>query len=80
MVEDILSKIGEYMFSSDVDKKTVQELFLSDEYLKVQYDEKFVQELINIFADYYADCLVRLPMYYELKIEEIELICNIVRK
>ena len=55
MVEDILSKIREYMFSSDVDKKTVQELFLSDEYLKVQYDEKFVQELINIFTNYFGE-------------------------
>ena len=29
-------------------------------------------------CDYYADCLVRLPMFYELKNEEVELIINTI--
>ena len=29
-------------------------------------------------CDRYADCLVRLPMYYDLKKEDIEYICQII--
>ncbi|MDR0828547.1 MAG: dTDP-4-amino-4,6-dideoxygalactose transaminase [Prevotellaceae bacterium] len=31
-------------------------------------------------CDKFADCLVRLPMFYELKKEEIEKICNVIKK
>jgi dTDP-4-amino-4,6-dideoxygalactose transaminase len=31
-------------------------------------------------CDRYADCLVRLPMYYDLKVEEVIKICDIIRK
>lgn len=34
------------------------------------------RELPN--CDMFADCLVRLPMYYELGIEDVHLICNII--
>lgn len=34
--------------------------------------------LVN--CDHFADCLLRLPLYYELKDEEIELICNVLKK
>ena len=30
-------------------------------------------------CDYYADCLVRLPMFFELKNEEIQLIINLIQ-
>lgn len=30
-------------------------------------------------CDRYADCLVRLPMYYDLKDEEVNMICDIVK-
>lgn len=30
-------------------------------------------------ADRFTDCLVRLPMYFELEIEEVTLICNLVK-
>ncbi len=29
-------------------------------------------------CDHFADCLVRLPMFYELKVEEVEKICKII--
>ncbi len=31
-------------------------------------------------CDMYADCLVRLPMYYDLTEEDVELICSIIQK
>jgi dTDP-4-amino-4,6-dideoxygalactose transaminase len=31
-------------------------------------------------CDRYADCLVRLPMYYDLKDEEVIGICNLIRE
>ncbi len=31
-------------------------------------------------CDRYADCLVRLPMYYDLTIEEVEMICEKIRE
>ena len=27
-------------------------------------------------CDHFADCLVRLPMYYELSVEDVDSICN----
>ena len=35
------------------------------------------RELPN--CDRYADCLVRLPMYYDLSMEDVELICRIIK-
>ena len=31
-------------------------------------------------CDHFADCLVRLPMFYELKEEEVERICKLINK
>ena len=31
-------------------------------------------------CDRYADCLVRLPMYYDLKDEEVEMICKLINQ
>jgi len=31
-------------------------------------------------ADFYSDCIVRLPLYYELKEKNIELIINLIKK
>lgn len=45
----------------------------SSEYYKNKHDGR---ELPN--CDHFADCLVRLPMYYELTIEEVRQICNII--
>lgn len=55
MVEEILKKIKEYMSANVIDVKEVQELFLSDDYLKVQYNEDFVQGLVEILKEYYGD-------------------------
>ena len=43
----------------------------SSDYYKDKHDGR---ELHN--CDHYADCLVRLPMFYELSIEDVGLICN----
>lgn len=43
----------------------------SSEYYKNKHDGR---ELVN--CDRYGDCLVRLPLFYELKNEEVELIIN----
>lgn len=41
------------------------------------YKDQYVGEpLIN--SDRYTDCLVRLPFYYELKDEEIDMICELI--
>ena len=55
MVEDILKIIKEYVSVNDIDVKEVQELFLSDDYLKVQYNEDFVQGLVEILEEYYGE-------------------------
>lgn len=47
----------------------------SSEYYKDKHDGR---ELPN--CDRYADCLVRLPMYYELEVEQVEMICEVIRK
>ncbi len=31
-------------------------------------------------CDMYADCLVRLPMFYELEVEQVEMICGLIKK
>ena len=49
-------------------------LHKSDYYLKHYSDRP---ELLN--CDRYADCLVRLPMFYELTDENIEMIINFIR-
>jgi dTDP-4-amino-4,6-dideoxygalactose transaminase len=36
------------------------------------------RELVE--CDRYADCLVRLPMYYDLKDEEVKQICDLVNE
>ena len=48
-------------------------LHLSDYYTSNNTDAPNLPE-----CDHYADCLVRLPMYYELKDEEVEYICKSV--
>ena len=45
----------------------------SSEYYKDKHDGRPLPE-----CDRYADCLVRLPMYYDLGAEEVESICNIL--
>lgn len=45
----------------------------SSEYYKNRHDGR---ELPN--CDRFADCLVRLPMFYELELEDVERICGII--
>ena len=45
----------------------------SSQYYRDKHDGR---ELAN--CDRFADCLVRLPMYYELKEKEVQEICNII--
>ena len=49
-------------------------LHLSDYYR--EHHEGAIPCLPN--CDHYADCLVRLPMYFELSLEEVESICGII--
>ena len=30
-------------------------------------------------CDMYADCLVRMPMFYDLEVEQVEKICKLIR-
>ena len=46
----------------------------SSEYYKDKHDGRPLSE-----CDRYADCLVRLPMYYELKEMDVEKICEVIR-
>lgn len=39
---------------------------------------KYVKNLPN--CDMYADCLVRMPMYFELELEQVNLICEYIDK
>ena len=43
----------------------------SSEYYKDKHDGRLLSE-----CDRYADCLVRLPMYYDLDVEDVERICE----
>ena len=45
----------------------------SSPYYKEKHDGRMLPH-----CDRYADCLVRLPMYYDLKMEDIEYICQII--
>lgn len=50
-------------------------------HLSDYYKEHHVGEIPNLpNCDYFADCLVRLPMYYELKGEEVEIIIDSIHK
>ena len=50
-------------------------LHLSEYYTK-HYTE--IPTLPN--CDHFADCLVRLPMYYELKDSDVNLVCTIIKE
>lgn len=45
----------------------------SSEYYKNRHDGRALPE-----CDRYADCLVRLPLFYDLKIEDVERICELI--
>lgn len=47
----------------------------SSEYYKDKHDGRPLPE-----CDRYADCLVRLPMYYDLTEKEVELVCDIIKE
>ena len=47
----------------------------SSEFYKNKHDGRTLPE-----CDRYADCLVRLPMYYELQESEVEQICSTINK
>ena len=46
----------------------------TSEYYKDKHDGRSLPE-----CDRYADCLVRLPMYYELTLEDVERICGSIK-
>ena len=46
----------------------------SSEYYKDKHDGRLLPE-----CDRYADCLVRLPMYYDLSQDDVERICEIIK-
>ena len=46
----------------------------SSEYYKDKHDGRQLPE-----CDRYADCLVRLPMYYDLNEKEVMMVCDIIR-
>ena len=46
----------------------------SSEYYKDKHDGRPLPQ-----CDRYADCLVRLPLFYDLAIEEVEAICSIIK-
>jgi dTDP-4-amino-4,6-dideoxygalactose transaminase len=45
----------------------------SSEYYKDKHDSRALVQ-----CDRYADCLVRLPLYYDLTIEEVDMICDYI--
>lgn len=47
----------------------------SSPYYKDKHDNR---QLPN--CDHYADCLVRLPMYYDLTIEDVEHVCSMIKE
>lgn len=47
----------------------------SSEYYKSKHDGR---ELMN--CDKFADCLIRLPMYYEMTESDVESVCNVILK
>lgn len=46
----------------------------SSEYYKDKHDGRVLPE-----CDRYADCLIRLPLYYDLNEQDVELICNTIQ-
>ena len=46
------------------------------EYYLSHFEER--PELPN--CDMYADCLVRMPMFYELELEQVDYICNLIKE
>lgn len=42
------------------------------------YTQRYTENYQLSNCDKYADCLVRLPMYYELKDEQVDLICSFI--
>lgn len=51
-------------------------LHKSDYYIK-NYGQYFKELPI---CDMYADCLVRMPMYYELELEQVDMICRLIKE
>lgn len=51
-------------------------------YLSLHLSDYYTLHYIDIpnlpACDRFADCLVRLPMYYELSIEQVEMICSLI--
>lgn len=47
----------------------------SSQYYQDKHDGRVLPE-----CDRYADTLVRLPMYYDLEIEDVEEICKVISK
>ena len=46
----------------------------TSEYYKDKHDGRELQN-----CDHYADCLVRLPIYYELEVNQVEEICKVIK-
>ena len=46
----------------------------SSEYYRARHDGRQLPE-----CDRYADCLVRLPLFYDLTIEQVDFICDTIR-
>jgi dTDP-4-amino-4,6-dideoxygalactose transaminase len=42
------------------------------------YKEKYTGEDL-VMSDYYTNCLLRLPMYYELSVQEVDGICALIK-
>ena len=50
-------------------------------HLSEYYKEHHKGDVPNLpYCDRYADCLVRLPMFYELKVEEVDQIINVIKE
>lgn len=53
-------------------------------YLSLHMSEYYVNHSETVpklpFCDMYADCLVRMPMYYELQLEQVDAIVGLIRK
>ncbi len=47
----------------------------SSQYFKGKHDDRTLNE-----SDRYSDCLLRLPMYYELTIKQVDLICDYIKE
>lgn len=47
----------------------------TSKYYEAKHDGRALPE-----CDHYADCLVRLPMFYDLSIEQVEEICGVIKE